>query len=872
MLASIIVSIVDFAIRRAWLVVAFAAALAAVAGTYSARNFAMTTDIGKLISPDLSWRKREETLNKAFPRVELITIVVEAPTPELVDAATASLTEALKQRGDRFRSVDRPGGGVFFARNGLLFQPHDELKKITAQLASAEPLIHDLAADPSLRGLADGLTNGLMGVQTGKITLDSMARPMNAAADTIDDILAGKPASFSFRTLVQGQPAGPADLRRFIEVWPHLDFSALEPGRDATDLVRKIARDLDLAGKYQANVRLTGPVPIADEEFGTLKENALLNALVTIAVVLVILWLALKSKRIILAVFINLVVGLAITAALGLMMVGSLNLISVSFAVLFVGLGVDFGIQFSVRYRSERYETSDLKQALLDTGRYAGAPLTLAAAAVACGFLSFLPTPYRGVSELGLIAGVGMVVAFLTSITLLPALLYLFNPPGEPEPLGYAAMAPVDRFTERFRTPILIATAIAVIGGLPLLYWLRFDFDPINLRSPKVESIATLKALSDDPLVNTNAVQIVAPSLEAARAAAKKVASLPQVARVLTLDTFIPDAQDEKLPLIKEAARALDGALNPKEPSAAPSDAENVEALKDEADRLREISKDQSGAGAKAALRLAEALDKLANGDPAARAKADRAMVEPLKASLASLKALLHPEKITLANLPEELARAWRTPDGRARVEILPKDDVKSDQQLREFTRSILAVEPAAIGGAVSILKAGDTIINAFIEAGGWALLSIAILLWIVLRRFSDVLLTLIPLLVAGIVTLELCVILDLPMNFANIIALPLLLGVGVAFKIYYVMAWRAGQTNLLQSSLTRAVVFSAMTTATAFGSLWFSSHPGTSSMGKLLALSLLCTMMAAVLFQPILMGPPRERSDNEPSEAKASR
>ena len=117
--------------------------------------------------------------------------------------------------------------------------------------------------------------------------------------------------------------------------------------------------------------------------------------------------------------------------------------------------------------------------------------------------------------------------------------------------------------------------------------------------------------------------------------------------------------------------------------------------------------------------------------------------------------------------------------------------------------------------------------------------MSIAILLWIVLRRFSDVLLTLIPLLLAGVVTLEICVLIGLQLNFANIIALPLLLGVGVAFKIYYIMAWRAGQTSLLQSRLTRAVIFSALTTATAFGSLWLSSHPGTSSMGKLLALSL---------------------------------
>ena len=148
---------------------------------------------------------------------------------------------------------------------------------------------------------------------------------------------------------------------------------------------------------------------------------------------------------------------------------------------------------------------------------------------------------------------------------------------------------------------------------------------------------------------------------------------------------------------------------------------------------------------------------------------------------------------------------------------------------------------------------------RSFIEAGLFALVAIALLLWVALRRLSDVLMTLLPLLLAAGLTLDLCVVLDIPLNFTNIIAFPLLLGVGVAFKIYYIMAWREGQTNLLQSVLTRAVTFSACTTATAFGSLWFSSHPGTSSMGKLLAISLLTTMAAAALFQPVLMGKPRE-------------
>jgi uncharacterized protein len=151
-------------------------------------------------------------------------------------------------------------------------------------------------------------------------------------------------------------------------------------------------------------------------------------------------------------------------------------------------------------------------------------------------------------------------------------------------------------------------------------------------------------------------------------------------------------------------------------------------------------------------------------------------------------------------------------------------------------------------------------VVRAFIEAGLWALVSITILLWIVLRRFTDVLMTLIPLVLAGVVTLELCVLIGLPLNFANIVALPLLLGIGVAFKIYYVMAWREGQTGLLQSSLTHAVFFSAMATATAFGSLSLSNHPGMASMGRLLVLSLLTTLAAAVLFQPVLMGPPRKK------------
>jgi uncharacterized protein len=852
-------------------IIAGAIILAAVSTWYAATHFSMTTDINQLISSNSPGRQRELAFEKAFPQFDMIIAVVGAPTPELVEEATRALASRLRQQKNLYRSVEEPQGGPFLEQNGLLFLPVDQLEAQTNMLTQAQRLVQVLASDPSLRGVVRALQFALLGVQSEKLKLDDMKWPLSLGADTLEEVNANKPATFSWRVLIQGHEAKASDLLRFLKIQAVLDYSALQPGLQATDAIRQAAAALNLASTYQANVRLTGPVPMNDDEFATIKENAALNATLTIAVVLFILWMALRWWRIIFAVFVSLVVGLSITAALGMLLVGALNLISVYFAVLFVGLGVDFGIQFSVRYRAERHEVDGLQEALLHTGRRAGAPLTLAAFATAAGFLSFLPTAYKGLSELGLIAGFGMLIAFLTSITLLPALLIRLKSPSEPRQLGYAFLAPVDDFLERHRTPILIGTALIILGASPFLYWLRFDFNPMNLRNPNVESVATYLQLEKEGEGGSNNIAVLKPSLAEADQVAAKVKELPEVARVTTLSSFIPDHQEQKLPLIQHAAAALNSALFPRTVSPPPTDAEYVAILNSTAEMLNRLADNAPGPGADAARRLAADMTTLAKADPAARQRADVAFVQPLKTILGDLGNLLKAKEVTRDNLPPELVRQWVTADGRARIEIAPSGAVNDNAALRKFAHDVLRVEPEATEGPISILEARRTIISAFLEAGAFALLSIAILLWITLRRLGDVMLTLIPLLVAGVVTLEICVAIDMPLNFANIIALPLLLGVGVAFKIYYIMAWREGQTKLLQSVLTRAVTFSACTTATAFGSLYFSSDPGTSSMGKLLAISLLTTMTAAALFQPVLMGKPREENLHRQSRHKSA-
>ncbi len=798
MLQQTIVATVDFCTRHAVQIIGIAVVLGLAAAVYAAGHFAIDADVNKLISKELPWRQREVAFEKSFPpKEETILAVIDAPTSELATQATAAVIQKLSDQKDHFRSILEAGGGPFFQKNGLLFLPTEEVVALTKKLGEAKPVIQTLAQDSNLRGLTTALNYGLIGVRMNQYTLDNFSGTLNMVSDTLDEAIAGRAASFSWRAMLNGRPPTPDERRRFLEIRPVLDYAALMPGKVATDAIRQAAADLDIGAK----LRLTGPVAIADEEYATLEEGAFTNTTVTIVVVLTILWLALRSFGIILAVAISLLVGLSITAAVGLALVGALNLISVAFAVLFIGLGVDFGIQFSVRYRAERHEVDDLHQALVNTASHVGAPLTLAAAATAAGFLSFLPTDYKGLSELGLLAGLGMIIAFLTSITLIPALLTVLRPPGEPKEMGFKRLAPLDRFMERHRIPIIVGTGLVVAAGLPLLYWLQFDFNPLNLRSTKVESVATFLELRSDPAIGASSIFVLAPSMEAAKSDLEKLSKLPEVSSVKTIESFIPDDQQPKLAAIRQLATVLDPVLRPDPNKKPPTDADNVAALKAAVDALKQSAGTQTGRGATAAKRLADDLAKIASGDEAMRGRVHAAMIPSLNTALDELRNYLQAQPVTLETLPPEIAREW-------------------------------------------------------VRALG----SIIILLWLVLRRFGDVLLTIIPLLMAGVVTMELMVLFGTKLNFANIIALPLLLGVGVAFKIYYIMAWRAGQTDLLQSSLTRAVMFSALTTATAFGSLWLSSHPGTSSMGKLMALALVTTMAAAVLFQPVLMGPPRER------------
>ncbi|HWK34919.1 MMPL family transporter [Sphingomonas sp.] len=853
-MATSVPRLVSLSIRRPWLTVLLCLVLAGLAFAVAAQRFSMTTDTAALISPDVDWRRQESAMKDAFPQLrDAMLVVVDGQTPELAESGAARLAARLGEDRAHFQLVRRPDGGDFFAREGLLFRSPADVRQATATLIEAQPLLGPLAADPSPRGVAGALSTMLDGVDRGSATLAQIDRPMRALSTAIDASLAGQPAFFSWQQLFAGDGEGlSAPTRRLILARPVMDYGSIKPGAKASAAVAAAAQALQLDAAHGVRVRLTGEVPLSDEEFATLEENIGVVAMVMVLAMLVTLWFATRSVRLVAAIMGTIIIGLVVTTAVGLLAVGRLNLISVAFIPLFVGLGVDFGIQICVRFNAERADGRSPADAMRGAAGALGAPLLLAAGAVFLGFGAFLPTAYVGIAELGVIAGLGMVIALAFSVTLLPAAVLLLRPRAPRREVGFAALAPVDAFLDRRRKLVLWAFGVSMVASVALLPWVQFDFNPLHLRARDGQAMQTLADLTRDPTRTPNTIDVLAPDHASAMQLEARLKRLPEVAQVITVDSFVPADQPEKLAAIGDASLLLDLTLNPFDVAPPPTDGDLVAAFRPLAARL-----ERSGGSAAA---LGHSLQRLADGTPGQRAAVDTMLSAPLTVMLDQVRAMLQAEPVDRAGLPADLVRDWVTPDGRYRVSVFPSGDANQNKVMERFRKAVTAVAPTASGLPVATQAAAFTIAGAFVQAGVIALVLVSLLLFAVLRDVREVAFTLAPVVLSIFLTLGTCVVIGQPINFANIIAFPLLFGVGVAFHIYFVMAWRGGATGLLQSSLARAVLFSALATGTAFGALWLSHHPGTASMGKILMISLAWTLICALIFEPALLGPPRRK------------
>lgn len=856
----------DRVLDRAPLVVLGAAILAAAALGYTLPNLRINTSTEEMISAEVPFRRNHLAFLRAFPAFrDTIVAVVEGEAPERVERAAIELAVALRADAEHFSAVDYPASDPFFATHGLLYLELDELDALTGRLAAAQPLLAVLAENPDLHGIARFVELAVREEATAGTLPDELDRLFGAMAETVDAQLAARPRVLSWRAAMEDDRRD-ALHRELVVAEPRFNHPSMAPAAAAIEAVRAHARAIGIAPERGLRLSLTGEAVLDHEELQSVRAGALLAASLTTVSVAGLLVMGLRSLRLIAAVLITLAVGLVLTAALATLAIGRLNLISVTFAVLFVGLGVDFGIHLVLRYR-EAASHDDHRRALHSAMCGVAGALTLSALCATFGFLAFVPTDYRGLAELGIISAFGMAIAWLTSLTLLPALL-------EVMPLRAARLPPpgptVLARLQHHPRPVVAAAVGGALISLIALPALSFDFNPLNLKDPESESVRTFKRLAEDRATSPHVVEVLADSLEEAERIARRLGALDVVDRAITLADFVPSDQAEKLELIDALALYLGPVLQMPIAAKALGPEERARAIRRlQASLDAALARDLAPEDESGAARLAGALRRfaeVAGDDPAALAELSERLTGTLPYLFERLRQALEAGPVTLADLPESLRSRWGNAEGQARVLVRPATRITGNAALETFARAVLDAEPRATGTPIIVMEAGRAVVAAFEEASWLALGLITGLLVVVLRRLAEVLLILLPLGLAVLLTGATAVVLDLSLNFANVIVLPLLLGLGVSGAIHVVLRWRERRepASVAATSTPRAVLFSALTTIASFGSLAVSPHRGLASMGLLLTIAILWSLVSTLIVLPSLLALAR-RSDGSP-------
>lgn len=838
--------------RRAWVVVIISSLAAAAGLAYTVTHISINTSITDMLSAELPFRRHLLAIDQAFPILDKqIVVVIEGRQAEALDQATERLAEGLRAQSSEISEVFYPEGMAFFRRNGLLYLEPSELEDLADRLADAQPLLAVLAADSSLRGLAEVLAEARSADPAQRQALDSA---FDAMAETLEALAVGQPATLSWQNLLRGDSVPDDPLRRLVLVKPVLNFASLEPVSAALATIEDQARALGITPDNGLQLRITGETVMLQDELTSVRDGIGLVGLISFILVALLLILCFRSLRLVLATVITLIFGLIWTACFAAVAIGQLNIISVAFAVLFIGLSVDFGIHYALRV----LETFGADQPLATAQHRAAVgccgPLTLTALAAAIGFLSFLPTDYRGLSELGLISGAGMFIALFANLTVLPALLQLM-PPKVRASVNKPVAPKLSRFTGFRRVFVWsprVIVAIALVLGLlasAILPFARFDDDPLNLRDPKSPSVATLLELLDDPRIEPYEAQILRPDLASAEALADELSKLPEVEAAVTLADLVPKDQGAKLDIIEEISFFLTPVLVP---APAPPMADGArlaakQALENELAGFAET-------GSQAAGRLRTALAQTGNGNDTLEAL-EAALFYWLPDRIEALGESLEAGDVALTDLPTPLVARAQAADGQALIRVLPSEDLRDSEARERFVDAVLAIAPGATGGPVIIVAAGEAVRSAFYEAAVLAVVLISVLLIVLLRSVTDSLLVLGPTVLATLLTVAFSALIGPAFNLANVIVLPLLFGLGVAGGIHMVLRSRKHGSVVAEASSTpRAVAYSALTTIGSFGALAMSKHLGTASMGKLLTLAIAMTLLANLVVLPALL------------------
>ncbi|MGR9085635.1 MAG: MMPL family transporter [Gammaproteobacteria bacterium] len=835
---------------------------------YTARHLGINTDTTQIFSQDLPFLQDRDRFIKAFPQDDAtILVVVDASTPEKTTQALAYLGAQFNKDKEYIESVYIPGEGNFFNRHALLYLGLDELNDLAAKMAESQPFVGTLSGENSLKSLLSILSQAITS-EDRELPVD-LKPLLDSIRQVAEALLDGENRQLSWQQLVLGDNHDVLGTQRFILLKPVLDFSALVPSEKALQDVRDIVRKAGQAYP-DVRVRLTGEVVLEHDELDSVEESTRMASTVSLILVCLALLIGLRSVKLALITLVMLLMGLSLTLGFATLAIGHLNLISVAFAVLYIGIGVDYAIQFNLRYQELLQQKAPQAEALLQSIRNVGPSIALCAVTTAAGFFSFLPTAYVAVAELGIIAGGGILIALIISVTALPALLQLF-------PLKISEKRNRNLFpAEWYDYPMRHSRSIrwSAVGltfaGAALLSQVRFDFNPLNLRDPDSESVATFRELLKTKTTSPMTLSVLADDEKEVHAMAQQLKALKTVEEAVTIFDFVPSEQEQKLEVIEELALVMGLHFNEFPPPQPDSAANHKAALTQFIVAVEQNLKKKPDSSLSAPLlQLQEVLSRLLTQleaktpeeQDASLDRLQRNLLEALPLTMNTLWRSFEAGFVTLDSLPDELSERWLNRDGVYRIQIFPSINLNDDGNLKQFVADVRQIAPNATDLPVIYLESGKAVVQAFQQALMYALAAIVLVLLLVTRSIKDTALIMMPLLITAILTGASTVLLDNPFNFANIIVIPLLLGLGVDSGIYIINRLRsmpARQRSVLMTSTARGVVFSCLTTLCSLVSMAFTPHPGLASMGLLLSIGLTLIIACTMLVLPAFACRPR--------------
>ena len=864
----------NWTLRHPFTVLSVVVVLGILAGYYTVDQIRIDTDTSKLIAPDAPFQQYRRLHEQAFSQdLSTLLLVVESDTPELTKSASRKLLGLLRNNTGRFNSAYIPDDSEFFRQNGLLYLDTDELQALSNNLSIAQPFIGRIAQKPDLTGFFSIFEDALKATDKGaadktQVVPIDLASLADKIASVLHKTINGEKALLSWESLI-------AEKRRhsnktFIIVSPKLDHSHIRPAESAIEAIRKAAADIQDPGLPAVKVWVTGEIGLEDDELAGISTGTFTASVFSVVVVLFILLIAYRSILLTVATLLTLTLGMVFCGAFATIAVTELNLISIAFAVSNIGLGVEYAIHFCLRYKDNLRDGADKERALHDTIMTVGPSLLLAAGTTSIGLYAFMPTDYKGVAELGLLAGTSLFICLLITLVTLPALLKILPAPGkfrskENRPQISNLSKHLAAIPIRYAKSISVATLIVALISIVLTLNVKTDFNPIDLRDPGTESVIAFKQLMEDEETTPLTLDVLTKDGNSTKILQQKLSALASVGKTISLFDLQPTDQDEKLILIEDLGLILGPQVQHFPPLKTDVDpAPGIIHLIETIDKVLPQKTDVQDRAPLTRLKkeLQEILIQLDERQQSSRMifieKIQTALLGTLPQVMKELSASLEPGKISLNDLPPDIRDRWLSRDGLYRIQIFPKKDLNDLTNLKEFITEVQSVAPETTGLPIIYWESMKVVVDAFQEAIVIALIAITLVLLAIRRSVMDTILIMATLILAGLFTMASTVLTNTPINFANIIALPLLLGLGVDNGIHMLVRLRhslfdSEDQNIYQSSTARAIFYGALTTSSSFGGLAFSPHAGISSMGLIITIGIFWIMVCTFIILPAL-------------------